>query len=71
MEVYHLANKVEYVKKYQEKCDAIMLRPSKERGERIRKAAAASGMSVQAFVLKAVEKEIETTNILDQWRKPQ
>ena len=55
-----MANKVEYVKKYQEKCDAIMLRPSKERGERIRKAAADAGMSVQAFVLQAVENAINS-----------
>lgn len=41
----------ERVKKYQQKCDAIMLRPKKEEGERIRAAAAAAGKSVQAYIL--------------------
>lgn len=40
------------VKKYQEKCDAIMLRPKKETGVAIRAAAADSGMSVQAWILQ-------------------
>ena len=39
------------VKKYQAKCDAIMLRPKKEEGERIRAAAAAAGKSVQGYIL--------------------
>ena len=43
-----------YVKKYQEKRDAIMLRPSKEDGQIVRSAAKERGMSVQAFVMKAV-----------------
>ena len=49
----------ERVKKYQEKCDAIMLRPSKERGKKIRDAAAAAGQSVQAYILETVEKRME------------
>ena len=40
------------VKKYQEKCDAIMLRPKKETGAAIRAAAAADGQSVQAWILQ-------------------
>ena len=49
----------ERVKKYQEKCDAIMLRPPKEKGQQIREAAAAAGQSVQAYILEAVEKRME------------
>lgn len=41
----------ERVKKYQEKCDAIMLRPKKEEGQQIRQAAAEAGQSVQCWVL--------------------
>lgn len=43
------------VKKYQEGRDAIMLRPSKEKGLEIRMAAAQAGQSVQAYILEAVE----------------
>jgi len=41
------------VKKAQSKCDAIMLRPSKEEGARIRAAAAAAGQSNQQYILQA------------------
>ena len=44
----------ERVKKYQAKCDAIMIRPSKEIGQGIRDAAADAGQSVQAYILQAV-----------------
>ena len=54
-----MANKVEYVKKYQATRDAIMLRPSKEDGEKVRSAAKAHDMSVQAFVMKAVFEYME------------
>lgn len=37
------------------KHDSITIRPGKETGERIREAAKAEGISVQAFILKAVE----------------
>ena len=50
-----MTSKVEYVKKYQAKRDAIMLRPSKEDGARIRQAAADAGMSVQGFMLMLFE----------------
>lgn len=53
-----MANKVEYVKKYQATRDAIMLRPSKEDGAIVRKAASDAGMSVQAFVMQAVAEYI-------------
>ena len=47
------ANKIA-VKKAQEKTDAIMLRPPKEDGQRIRSAAAAVGKPVSVFILDAV-----------------
>lgn len=53
-----MASNWDAVKRYQEKRDAIMLRPSKEDGQRIRDAAKAAGMSVQAFVIQAVWKYI-------------
>ena len=40
--------------KYNRKRDNIMLRPSKEDGARIRKAAADAGLSVQKFILTLV-----------------
>ena len=49
----------ERVKKYQEKRDAIMLRPSKEDGQIVRNAASAFGMSTQAFAMKAMLEYIE------------
>ena len=49
-----MANKVEYVKKYQENRDAIMLRPTKADGEIVRSAAKARGKSVQGFVMEIV-----------------
>lgn len=49
-----MTSKVEYVKKYQQGRDAIMLRPSKEDGQKVRSAAKERGMSTQAFVMKAV-----------------
>lgn len=47
------------VKKYQEKCDAIMLRPKKKTGAAIRAAAARCGMSVQAWILSQLEPALE------------
>lgn len=49
-----MANKVEYVKKYQEKRDAIMLRPSKEEGAVFRAAAKAAGKSMQEYAFLAL-----------------
>lgn len=49
-----MANKPEYVKKYQENRDAIMLRPTKEDGQIVRSAAKANGKSVQGFVMEIV-----------------
>ena len=54
-----MANKVEYVKKYQANRDAIMLRPSKEDGAICRKAAADYGMSVHGFFMKAAQEYME------------
>jgi uncharacterized protein (DUF1778 family) len=44
----------ERVKKAQLKTDAIMLRPKKAIGEKIRAAAAAAGESVSGYILSAV-----------------
>lgn len=52
------------VKKYQQKCDAIMLRPSKEDGAKIREAAANIGMSVQSFVVSTMLERIEKEQLL-------
>lgn len=49
----------ERVKKYQVKCDAIMLRPQKERGAEIRSAAQAAGQSLQGFILQACRERME------------
>lgn len=54
-----MANKVEYVKKYQATRDAIMLRPNKEDGQIVRSAAKKFGMSVQAFAMKAMFEYME------------
>lgn len=47
------------VKKYQSTRDAIMLRPSKEDGAKIRQAAADAGMSVQGYVFNALREYME------------
>ena len=47
--------RTERVKRHQKKCDAIMLRPHLEHGQRIRDAAARAGMSVQTWVLDACD----------------
>ena len=41
--------------KYNNSRDNIMIRPDKETGQRIREAAAAAGLSVQRYILDAVE----------------
>lgn len=47
------------VKKYQENRDAIMLRPAKEEGLKIRSAANLACQSVQAYVLQAVRERMQ------------
>ena len=49
----------ESVKEYQKNRDAIMLRPSKEEGQKIRDTANAAGQSVQKYILQAVKERIE------------
>ena len=44
--------------RYTEKCDYINMRPLKEQGQRIRAAAAASGQSLQGYILQAVEERM-------------
>lgn len=46
-------------KRHNAKLDQIMIRPYKERGAQIRKAAAAHGMSLQAYILEAVQMRME------------
>ena len=50
---------IKAVKKSQEKTDAIMLRPPKADGARIRAAAAAANENVSAYILKAVWTRME------------
>ena len=45
--------------KYNRKQDNIMIRPSKEDGAEIRKAAEEAGQSVQAYVLQAVRERMK------------
>ncbi len=45
--------------RYTEKCDIIYLKPIKARGAAIRAAAAASGQSLQGYILQAVEERME------------
>lgn len=49
----------ERVKRYQDKRDAITIRPSKEDGQSIRDAAKAAGQSVQAYILQAIRERME------------
>lgn len=47
------------VKRYQSKCDAIMIRPPKETGQAIRAAAAEAGLPLQRYILQAIQQRIE------------
>lgn len=58
------AANVRAVKKAQEKTDAIMLRPRKEDGAKIRAAAAAANESVSAYILKAVWARMENNQFV-------
>lgn len=49
----------ERTRDYQKKCDAIMLRPPLEEGQRIRDAAAHAGETVTRYVLDAVRARME------------
>lgn len=44
---------------YNAKCDYISLRPLKPEGAAIRAAAAAAGMSLQGYILRAVRAQME------------
>ena len=46
-------------KRHQLKLDRIVIQPSKEEGERIRAAAAASGESLQGYIMSAVRDRME------------
>lgn len=43
------------VQRYQAKCDAIMIRPPKEDGDKIRSAAEHEGISVTKYIMRAIE----------------
>jgi predicted DNA binding CopG/RHH family protein len=45
--------------RYTKKCDSINIRPIKERGAKIRQTAANAGMSLQGYILQAVEEKME------------
>ena len=45
--------------RYNSKCDAIMLRPLKPIGDRIRQAANDSGKSLQGYILDAIDEQIK------------
>lgn len=51
-----------YAKKHISKLDEIKIRPTKEHGAKIRTAAAVSGLSLQQYILNAVDKEIAREN---------
>ena len=42
-------------KRYDDKCDKIMIKPLMAKGREIRSAAAAAGMSLQGYCLQAIE----------------
>lgn len=42
------------VQRYQAKCDAIMIRPMKADGEKIRASAASEGISITQYIMKAI-----------------
>lgn len=46
------------VREYQKRQDNIMIRPSKEEGAKIRKAATDAGKSVQGFILDILREHI-------------
>lgn len=48
--------------KYNAKCDFIAIKPIKERGEKIRNAAAAAGQSLQGYILQACEERMQREN---------
>ena len=47
------------VREYQRRQDNIMIRPSKEEGQKIRQAAADAGKSVQAYILDVLREHIK------------
>lgn len=42
------------VKRYQAKCDSIMIRPMKEEGEKIRASAEAENISITRYIMNAI-----------------
>ena len=50
---------------YQRSRDNLMVRPTKEEGQRIREHAAAAGESVQGYILDAVRERMDREDRLD------
>jgi hypothetical protein len=46
-------------KRHQDKLDRMVIQPYKDRGAKIRQAAAAAGQSLQGYILQAVEEKME------------
>ena len=49
----------EAVKKHQQTCDAIIIRPKKEYGQAIRDAAKAAGQPLQQYIFQAIDERME------------
>lgn len=47
------------VKRYQAKCDSIMIRPLKADGEKIRSAAESEGISMTQYIMRAISEYME------------
>lgn len=45
--------------RYNSKCDRIVIQPMKSTGQAIREAAAASGQSLQGYILQAIRERME------------
>ena len=50
---------------YNAKCDFIAIKPRKERGQEIRKAAAMAGQSLQGYILQARAERMERDRAAD------
>lgn len=57
-------------KRHAAKLDQIMIRPYKEKGAEIRRAAKARGMSLQAYILEAVQARMDREADLPESRNP-
>lgn len=56
----------ERVKRAQAKCDAITIRPRKDKGRLIRAAAEAAGQPLQRYIMQAVDERMERDKAVGQ-----